>query len=141
MPADDGGAAHLEGAALAPVRLPSTLGGEVDLSAAPDGDSRLVAYVYPRTGVPGEPSPPGWHQIPGARGCTPQSCAFRDHVADLDALGAHVVGISAQPREEQAASPSASTSPTRCSPTRVCSLPRRWGCRPSKPAACACTGG
>jgi peroxiredoxin len=79
------------------VRLPSTLGGEVDLSAAPDSDARLVAYVYPRTGVPGEPSPPGWDAIPGARGCTPQSCAFRDHVADLAARGAHVVGISAQP--------------------------------------------
>jgi peroxiredoxin len=83
------------------VRLPSTLGGEVDLSRAPDGDSRLVAYVYPRTGVPGEPSPAGWDAIPGARGCTPQSCAFRDHVAELAAAGAHVVGISAQTLDEQ----------------------------------------
>ena len=86
---------------LAAVRLPSTLGGEVDLSAAPESDARLVAYVYPRTGVPGEPSPDGWDAIPGARGCTPQSCSFRDHVADLAAHGAHVVGISAQPPSEQ----------------------------------------
>ena len=84
------------------MRLPSTLGGEVDLAAAPQSDARLVAYVYPRTGVPGEPSPEGWDAIPGARGCTPQSCAFRDHVADLAAHGAHVVGISAQPPAEQA---------------------------------------
>jgi peroxiredoxin len=74
----------------------------VDLSAAPDSGARLVAYVYPRTGVPGEPSPPGWDLIPGARGCTPQSCAFRDHVSDLAARGAHVVGISAQSPAEQA---------------------------------------
>jgi peroxiredoxin len=86
---------------LPPVRLPSTLGGEVDLSAAPDSDARLVAYVYPRTGVPGEPSPDGWDAIPGARGCTPQSCSFRDHVADLAAAGAHVVGISTQTAAEQ----------------------------------------
>jgi peroxiredoxin len=84
------------------VRLPSTLGGQVDLSAAPDGDARLVAYVYPRTGVPGVPSPDGWDAIPGARGCTPQSCSFRDHVAELAAAGGHVVGISAQSRAEQA---------------------------------------
>ena len=84
------------------MRLPSTLGGHVDLSAAPDSDARLVAYLYPRTGVPGEPSPDGWDAIPGARGCTPQSCAFRDHVADLAAAGAHVVGISAQTPAAQA---------------------------------------
>ena len=74
----------------------------MDLSAAPDSDSRLVAYVYPRTGVPGQPSPEGWDRIPGARGCTPQSCAFRDHEAGLAALGAHVIGISAQTPAEQA---------------------------------------
>ena len=57
--------------------------------------------MYPRTGTPGEPSPPGWDAIPGARGCTPQSCTFRDHVADLSAAGADVVGISAQTAAEQ----------------------------------------
>jgi peroxiredoxin len=74
----------------------------VDLAAAPDSESRLVAYLYPRTGRPGVRMTPGWDAIPGARGCTPQSCAFRDHVADLAARGAHVVGISAQPPDEQA---------------------------------------
>jgi peroxiredoxin len=58
---------------------------------------RTVVYVYPRTGVPGVDAPPGWDQIPGARGCTPQSCGFRDHFADLKALGvAQVFGLSAQ---------------------------------------------
>jgi peroxiredoxin len=81
------------------VRLPSTLGGELDLAEAAGG--LVVVYVYPRTGTPGEPSPPGWDAIPGARGCTPQSCAFRDHVRDLAEHGASVVGISAQSMEEQ----------------------------------------
>ncbi len=61
----------------------------------------LVAYVYPRTGVPGRPLPAGWDDIPGARGCTPQSCAFRDSLAELSSLGASVVGISAQDPAEQ----------------------------------------
>jgi peroxiredoxin len=60
-----------------------------------------VLYVYPRTGRPGRRSPLGWDDIPGARGCTPQSCAFRDHAAELRALGAAVAGLSAQPLEEQ----------------------------------------
>ena len=81
------------------VRLASTLGGEVDLAEAARG--LVVVYVYPRTVVPGELSPPGWDRIPGARGCTPQSCSFRDHVADLAAHGASVMGISAQSMEEQ----------------------------------------
>ena len=63
---------------------------------------RLVAYVYPRTGTPGEPLPVGWDDIPGARGCTPQSCAYRDSLAEFSALGATVVGISAQSPGEQA---------------------------------------
>jgi peroxiredoxin len=83
------------------VALPSTLGGELDLAEAAAGPGRLVVYVYPRTGKPGEPSPPGWDDIPGARGCTPQSCSFRDHVADLAAHGAEVVGISAQSPADQ----------------------------------------
>ena len=59
--------------------------------------SRTVVYVYPRTGVPGVDAPPGWDQIPGARGCTPQSCGFRDHFAELKALGvAQVFGLSTQ---------------------------------------------
>ncbi len=58
---------------------------------------RAVVYIYPRTGVPGVDAPPGWDDIPGARGCTPQSCGFRDHFAELKALGvAHVYGLSTQ---------------------------------------------
>jgi peroxiredoxin len=89
----------MPGAEVPSVRLPSTLGGEVDLAEAAAG--LLVVYVYPRSGTPGEPSPEGWDQIPGARGCTPQSCAFRDHVADLAAHGASVIGVSAQSLELQ----------------------------------------
>lgn len=81
--------------------LPSTLGGTVDLALL--AEQRVVVYVYPRTGIPGEPLPDGWDEIPGARGCTPQSCAFREHQADLAACGATVIGISAQPLAEQAA--------------------------------------
>jgi peroxiredoxin len=60
-----------------------------------------VLYVYPRTGRPGQPLLPGWDDIPGARGCTPQSCAFRDHSADLARLGATVAGLSAQTLDDQ----------------------------------------
>ncbi len=101
VPEDDGAAAHLPGLEIpAGLRLPSTGGGAEDISALAAGT--LVAYVYPRTGVPGEPSPAGWDEIPGARGCTPQSCAFRDAMAEFEALGASVVGVSAQPPAEQA---------------------------------------
>lgn len=79
--------------------LPSTLGGTVDLDALARG--RLIAYVYPRTGIPGRPSPTGWDDIPGARGCTPQSCAFRDMLGEFAALDAAVVGVSAQAPDEQ----------------------------------------
>ena len=77
-------------------RCPRRRAATVDLAGAASGRARLVAYVYPRTGVPGEPSPAGWDDIPGARGCTPQSCAFRDSLAEFAALGASVLGISAQ---------------------------------------------
>jgi peroxiredoxin len=103
VPADDGAADHLPGMALPRVALPATTGGSVDLAAAAAAAGTLVLYVYPRTGTPGEPSPDGWDAIPGARGCTPQSCAFRDHHAELRALGAEVLGLSAQPADEQAA--------------------------------------
>ena len=62
---------------------------------------RLVLYVYPRTGKPGQPMLPGWDDIPGARGCTPQSCGFRDHAAELAAFGAQVAGLSAQSLADQ----------------------------------------
>ena len=102
VPADDGAADHLPGALVPSVRLTSTLGGEVDLAAAAAGPGRLVVYVYPRTGKPGEPGIAGWDEIPGARGCTPQNAAFRDHVTDFAAFGATVVGISAQSPADQA---------------------------------------
>jgi peroxiredoxin len=101
VPVDDGAADHLPGSDVPAVALPSTLGGELDLAEA--ASERVVVYVYPRTGTPGQPSPEGWDDIPGARGCTPQSCAFRDHHAELRAAGADVLGLSAQPVEEQAA--------------------------------------
>jgi peroxiredoxin len=102
VPEDDGAADHLDGLELpAGLSLPSTQGGEVDLAAA-SAQGTLVAYVYPRTGVPGEPQPEGWDDIPGARGCTPQSCAYRDSLAEFGGLGAIVIGISAQSPAEQA---------------------------------------
>lgn len=99
VPEDDGAADHLPGLAIPSLPLPSTLGGTADLAELARG--RLVAYVYPRTGTPGEPSPEGWDDIPGARGCTPQSCAYRDALAEFERLGASPVGISAQSAEEQ----------------------------------------
>lgn len=93
-PEDDGGCDHLPGMAVPAVRLASTAGRRVDLSALPGG--RTVVYCYPATGVPGEPMPEGWDAIPGARGCTPQSCSFRDHHAELAGLGAAVFGLSTQ---------------------------------------------
>ena len=100
VPVDDGAADHLPGARVPSVSLPSTLGGEIDLAEA--ARERLVVYVYPRTGTPGEPSPEGWDDIPGARGCTPQSCAFRDAREELAGHGAALIGISTQTPAEQA---------------------------------------
>jgi peroxiredoxin len=101
-PVDDGAADHLQGLRLPSLALRSTHGGEADLATAATAAGTLVLYVYSRTGIPGQPSPDGWDAIPGARGCTPQSCAFRDHHAELAALGADVLGLSAQPPAEQA---------------------------------------
>ncbi len=98
-PIDDGAADHLMGSEIPDVHLPSTLGGTLNLAEATNGV--VVVYVYPRTGKPGEPLPEGWDDIPGARGCTPQSCAFRDHVRDLAAYHASVIGISAQSPADQ----------------------------------------
>ena len=99
VPVDDGAADHLLGLEVPAVSLPSTLGGDVDL--ADQAQDLLVVYVYPRTGTPGEPTPPGWDDIPGARGCTAESCAFRDAQSDLAARGARLIGISTQTPEEQ----------------------------------------
>jgi peroxiredoxin len=99
VPVDDGAADHLAGARIPALALPSTLGGAVDLAVAAAG--KAVIYCYPRTGRPGEPLLSGWDAIPGARGCTPEACAFRDHHADLAALGTQVFGISTQTTDEQ----------------------------------------
>jgi peroxiredoxin len=99
VPEDDGAADHLRGARLPALPLAATSGEQVNLAEAAAGT--LVLYVYPRTGVPGQPMPKGWDDIPGARGCTPQNCAFRDAFAELQTLGARVHGVSAQPLAEQ----------------------------------------
>ena len=97
VPVDDGAADHLTGLAVPPVALASTSGGETRVDAVPDGVDRLILYAYPRTGRPGEePLAPDWDLIPGARGCTPESCGFRDHAADLREAGAAVAGLSTQ---------------------------------------------
>jgi peroxiredoxin len=96
VPVDDGAAAHLPGRAMPGLELPSTRGGPMRVDRAPEGFSRLVLYAYPRTGRPGEPLPDGWDAIPGARGCTPESCGFRDHSAELATAGAAVAGVSTQ---------------------------------------------
>ena len=94
VPQDDGGALHLTGMTLPDLALPATDGGTVNLSKL---KGRTVVYVYPRTGVPGVDAPPGWDDIPGARGCTPQSCSFRDHFGELKRLGvAQLYGLSTQ---------------------------------------------
>jgi peroxiredoxin len=101
VPVDDGAADHLPGLEVPRVKLPATTGGRVDLAAAASEPGRLVVYVYPRTGTPGEPLPPGWDDVPGARGCTPESCAFRDARDDFAALGARLMGLSAQSPADQ----------------------------------------
>jgi peroxiredoxin len=98
-PLDDGATRHLPGARLASVPLQATSGETVDLSAL---RGRTVVYAYPRTGRPGIENPEGWDLIPGARGCTPQTCSFRDHFAELKRLGVdHLFGLSTQDTEYQ----------------------------------------
>jgi peroxiredoxin len=93
-PQDDGAARHLSGKRLPDIALAATDGTMVSLAAQ---KGRTVVYLYPRTGEPGTPVPKEWDAIPGARGCTPQSCGFRDHFADLQRLGvARLYGLSTQ---------------------------------------------
>ena len=99
QPFDDGAARHLPGARLPDIALPGTAGSAISLAAL---GGRTVVYAYPLTGRPGTALPPGWDEIPGARGCTPQSCGFRDHHAELLAAGAdRVYGLSTQDPEYQ----------------------------------------
>ncbi len=94
VPQDDGAAAHLAGMAVPAVALTATDGSTVNLVALA---GQTVVYAYPRTGRPGQALPAGWDDIPGARGCTPQSCGFRDHFAELKDAGATAVfGLSTQ---------------------------------------------
>jgi peroxiredoxin len=94
VPVDDGAARHLAGQKLAALALAATDGSSVDLSRLA---GRTVVYIYPRTGVPGQAPLDGWDLIPGARGCTPQSCSFRDHFTELRGLGvSHLYGLSTQ---------------------------------------------
>jgi len=98
VPEDDGAAAHLAGAAIPSINLPATTGEVLDLSQL---GPRAIVYVYPMTGTPGVPLVDGWDQIPGARGCTPESMGFRDHFEELAGLGAQVFGLSVQSADEQ----------------------------------------
>lgn len=127
VPVDDGAADHLRSLPLPSVALPATDGSTVDLSALP---GRTIVYAYPRTGEPGQgPLVDDWDSIPGARGCTPESCGFRDHHAELAALGARVFGLSTQDTAYQQAAvenlslPFALLSDEDLTLTRAASLP------------------
>jgi len=98
-PIDDGLADHLASMALPPITLLGT-DGQI-WSFAEFASPTTVIYVYPRSGVPGVPLPQGWDLIPGARGCTPESCGFRDHFSELAKLGADVFGLSSQDHDYQ----------------------------------------
>lgn len=97
-PKDDGAANHLVGMRLPNISLSTTRDSKLNLGQF---QGRLVIYCYPMTGQPNVALPEGWDQIPGARGCTPQSCSFRDHYQELRSLGAEVVGLSVQSTEYQ----------------------------------------
>lgn len=99
VPQDDGAAQHLLGASIPPTRLLSSAGEQLDLDEL--ARQTLILYIYPHTGVPGQLLPAGWDQIPGARGCTPQSCAFRDSAAQIAELDGTIFGLSSQDLAEQ----------------------------------------
>ena len=98
VPEDDGAAAHLVGMELPPVALLSTRGKQVHLSTL---HGLSVIYAYPMTGRPGTDLPDKWNMIPGARGCTPQACSYRDHFSELQSCGAALYGLSTQSNEYQ----------------------------------------
>jgi|SRR5579863_3392133 len=99
VPVDDGAADHLMGSAMPHISLPSTAGRTLDLSEL--SAARTIIYCYPMTGVPGKPLPSGWDLIPGAPGCTPQICGFREHFEELRNQKAEVFGLSTQTTEYQ----------------------------------------
>jgi peroxiredoxin len=98
VPVDDGSCKHLQGARMPRVSLPSTHDRLVDVA---DASARAVFFFYPRTGRPGVPPPDGWDSIPGARGCTPESCSYRDRYSLFKGLGFEVFGVSSQTPEDQ----------------------------------------
>ncbi len=98
VPTDDGAADHLIGRQLPDIPLFSTSGTQVNLR---ERRGLAVVYTYPLTGRPGVPLPVGWDEIPGARGCTPESCGFRDHHAELRKIGSEVFGLSTQSSDYQ----------------------------------------
>lgn len=98
VPSDDGACNHLQGKSIPFVALKSTSGGIINLSKIKE---KLVLYFYPMTGKPGVSLPEGWDLIPGARGCTPQACSFRDHYKELRRLNSQVFGVSTQSTEYQ----------------------------------------
>jgi peroxiredoxin len=99
VPLDDGGCDHLPGMKFPSIALRSTKGRMVNLADL--AGERLIVYAYPRTGAPGSTVPSNWDEIPGARGCTPQSCSMRDHYKEVKALGAEIFGLSTQTTEYQ----------------------------------------
>lgn len=98
-PVDDGACRHLTAMQMPPVLLRSTSGNSINLAEIKDRTT--VLYCYPMTGKPGEPLPPGWDTIPGARGCTPETCSFRDHHEEMTKLEARVFGLSTQSTQDQ----------------------------------------
>ena len=97
IPEDDGACNHLLGLSLPSIQLLTTNGQGIDFSTL----RSVVIYCYPMTGRPDMPQPDGWEQIPGAKGCTPQSCSFRDRYSELQALGSEVYGLSTQTTDYQ----------------------------------------
>jgi peroxiredoxin len=98
VPEDDGACDHLTGRSVPALSLPATSGQQIDLSTH---SGWLVIYCYPMTGRPDRALPEGWNEIPGARGCTPQACSFRDHYQELAALDVNVYGVSTQTTADQ----------------------------------------
>ena len=98
VPEDDGGSVHLIGSKIDSIELRSTNGLKVDLGSI---KGKVVIYCYPMTGRPDVPLPDGWNEIPGARGCTPQSCSYKDHYKEFQELGVEVYGLSTQTTDYQ----------------------------------------
>lgn len=99
IPQDDGACSHLKGSNVPSVFLPDTSGHQVDVAAL---SGLTILFCYPRTGGPGETITSEWNSIPGARGCTPQACSFRDEFAELQLFVSHVFGVSTQDTPYQA---------------------------------------